>query len=137
MQASGQMIYCNGMDTFNPTEYLTLPAGPEQNFASTSKSGQPQCMTGTVKFEKIGLDLDVIKTMYHEYSQFIYEDEKPDYMIVVLHITVYLKYISDKNIFKTLLISLYLDTNNYPYLVYLLKFRCLVYDAHGFIVSSC
>ena len=59
MQASGQMIYCNGMDTFNPTEYLTLPAGPEQNFASTSKSGQPQCMTGTVKFEKIGLDLDV------------------------------------------------------------------------------
>ena len=53
------MIYCHGMNTYNPKEYLTLPAGPDENFSSTSKANYAPCMVGTLKFEKVGLDLDV------------------------------------------------------------------------------
>ena len=45
------------MNTYNPKEYLTLQAGPDENFSSTSN--RAPCMVGTLKFEKVRLDLDV------------------------------------------------------------------------------
>ena len=54
----GTRIYCHGLETDNPREYLTLPAaGPDDNFSfkthhSASKSN------GRIHYEKLGLDLN-------------------------------------------------------------------------------
>lgn len=50
----GTSIYCHGMSTCSPSEYLTLPAGPDNNYSQTYKDS---CPSGLVEFEKIGLNL--------------------------------------------------------------------------------
>ena len=52
---AGARIYCHDMSSCSPREYLTLPAGPDNNYSETHKDGA--CTTGQIKFEKIGLNL--------------------------------------------------------------------------------
>ena len=52
---AGARIYCHDMSSCSPREYLTLPAGPDNNYSETHKDGA--CTTGLIKFEKIGLNL--------------------------------------------------------------------------------
>ena len=51
----GTRIYCNGLDTTTPESYLTLPAGPDDNFSFTTHHSNRQ--SGRIKYDKLGLDL--------------------------------------------------------------------------------
>ena len=53
--SAGARIYCSGMNTTSPKEYLCLPSGADENYSHT---GSPHVVTkGLVKFHKIGLNL--------------------------------------------------------------------------------
>ena len=52
----GANIYCHNMDTCTPKEYLTLPAGPDENYSHTRKS--TLYPFGRLEYSKLGLDLE-------------------------------------------------------------------------------
>ena len=51
----GTSIYCHGLITVDPAPYLSLPAGPDENFSFTTHSRSSQ---GRIKYRKLGLDLE-------------------------------------------------------------------------------
>ena len=55
-ETQGTRIYCHGTTTSNPLSYLTLPAGPEENFAVSNQNlfSRPH---GRIEYIKIGIDL--------------------------------------------------------------------------------
>ena len=53
----GARIYCHDMSSCSPREYLTLPAGPDNNYSETRRNHDDACTTGLIKFEKLGLNL--------------------------------------------------------------------------------
>ena len=52
--SQGRRIYCHGLDTSTPKPYLTLPAGPDDNYSFTTHNYKS---AGYMKYEKLGLDL--------------------------------------------------------------------------------
>ena len=51
---TGARVYCYNMTTCDPREYLTLPAGPDNNYSETFHTTGPR---GSVRYSKLGLDL--------------------------------------------------------------------------------
>ena len=52
-------IYCNNM-TENPQEFLTLPAGEEENYSKTNRSGDHR-LTGDVYFSKLAINISTLQ----------------------------------------------------------------------------
>ena len=51
---TGTRVYCHDMATDSPREYVTLPAGPDNNYSETFHTTGTR---GTVRYSKLGLDL--------------------------------------------------------------------------------
>ena len=52
--ANGTRVYCHGLDIDTPREYITLPAGPDENFSFTNHHTKS---SGRIQYKKLSLDL--------------------------------------------------------------------------------
>ena len=58
-------IYCHNMNTSNPKEFITLPAGPDENFSKTSHPGY---FAGDMYFNKVAYDVAMNEIIAEDYT---------------------------------------------------------------------